>query len=155
MTDTNRVHAIIEKPVKYIENYWGQEIRVDRGKVDVEKEMEWWPKFGHDRMNVGSLPYTTSPRYRRNMSNRMISEDTRLTFSRACWNECLNQSGPWYNRYWQIWDYVPFVPSYGDITKDPKIGIYTKSFTESYRIERPGVSDGHAAYGIGGRNVPL
>src|SRR6478609_2746692 len=141
MQDQSQPQAVIQKPIKYIEDYYGQAMRVDHTKVNLDWEMENWPKFGKDRMNSGSLPYTASPRYRRNMSDRMIPEDTKMSWSRSCWNECLNQAGPWYLRHWQIFDYAPFVPTLGDIVADPRYGtVYTKKTTQTYKVERPGIS---------------
>ena len=156
MQDQSQAQAVIQKPVKYIENYYGQAMRVDRTKVNMELEMANWPKFGQERMNTGSLPYTGSPRYRKNLSDRLIPEDTKMMWSRSCWNECLNQAGPWYLRHWQIWDYAPFVPTAGNVVTDPKYGgINTKEFTKSYKVTKPGITAKYSGYGIGGRNAPL
>lgn len=79
---------------------------------------------------VGQLPYATTPKSYVNPMLQMIPEQTRT--SRVCFNEALENSGPWYLRHWQIWDYAPFLPSMGDVTKDPRYGIQTKGFTTDY-----------------------
>lgn len=128
--DQLQVQAIVQKPIKYMENVWGQDIRHDKNKRDFETEMSFWPKFGRDRLVTGSLPYTTSPRLRKNPFDRMMPTDTRI--SKVCWNEALNQAGPHYLRYWPIFDHVPFAPSSGDVTKDPRYGMDTRRFTQPY-----------------------
>lgn len=137
LQDMAQVQAIIQKPVKYVENYYGQDIRFDPRKRNFDVEMSFWPKFGTDRMNVGALPYSTAPRLRRRPIERLMPIDTKTRFSRACWNECVNNAGPYYLRYWQIWDYAPFLPSRGDVSIDPRYtGLTTKTFTEPYRLSR-------------------
>lgn len=133
LQDQFQVQALIQKPIKYVENLWGQSIRVDKSKVDFDTEMSFWPKFGKDRLNMGSLPYTTSPRLKKNIADRIIPVDTQLGCSRACTNEALAQAGPWYLRHWQIWDYAPFKPTSGDVTRDPRYGVNTRQFTKPYR----------------------
>lgn len=135
--DQTQIQAVVQRPIKYVENVFGQDIRVDPRLKNYDVEMSFHPKqFGRERMNLGSLPYTTSPRLRRNMSDRMIPEDTKLMWSRSCWNECLNAAGPWYLRHWQIWDYAPFLPKGGNVALDPRYGAYTKTFTEPFKLER-------------------
>lgn len=79
---------------------------------------------------VGQLPYATTPKTWVNPMIQMIPEQTRV--SRVCFNEALDNSGPFYLRQWQIWDYAPFLPSAGDVTQDPRYGIQTKGFTTEY-----------------------
>lgn len=79
---------------------------------------------------VGQLPYATSPKTWVNPGIQMIPEQTRV--SRVCFYEALDNSGPFYLRQWPIWDYMPFLPSIGDVTKDPRYGIQTKGFTTEY-----------------------
>ena len=79
---------------------------------------------------TGQLPYATTPRSYMNPGMQMIPETTRV--SKVCFNEALENSGPFYLRRWQIWDYAPFLPSIGDVTKDPRYGIQTKGFTTEY-----------------------
>lgn len=76
------------------------------------------------------LPYNTTPRAR-GFSQRMIPESTRV--SRVCFNEALENSGPFYLRHWPIWENAPFLPSVGDVSKDPRYGMQTKGFTTAYR----------------------
>ena len=132
LQDQFQVQALVQKPIKYIENYWGQELRRQK-QTDLENEMSFWPKFGKDRLNMGSLPYTTSPRLKKNISDRIIPMDTQLGCSKACWNEALAQAGPWYLRHWQIWDNAPIKPSAGDLSKDPRYGVQTRQFTKPYK----------------------
>lgn len=79
---------------------------------------------------VGQLPYSTTPRSYTYPVMQMVPEQTRV--SRVCFNEAVENSGPWYLRHWQIWDNAPFLPSLGDVTKDPRYGIQTKGFTTEY-----------------------
>lgn len=138
--DMAQIQAVIQKPIKYIENYYGQDIRMDPRNRNYDVEMSFWPTFGRERMNVGALPYSTAPRLRRQPTDRMMPMDTKSRFSRACWNECLNSAGPYYLRHWQIWDYAPFLPSRGDVSIDPRYtGVTTKSFTEPYLLSRGNV----------------
>ena len=78
----------------------------------------------------GQLPYATTPKQWIMPQKQMIPETTRI--SRACFNEALDESGPFYLRHWQIWDYAPFLPSNGDVTQDPRYGMQTKGFTTDY-----------------------
>ena len=137
--DMTQVQAIIQKPVKYLENVFGQDIRADPRNRDYDVQMSFYPKhFGVERMNTGALPYATSPRLRRNPTDRMMPIDTKTRFSRACFNECLNSAGPHYLRYWPIWDHMPFLPTGGDVALDPRYGANTKQFTEPYLVTRGG-----------------
>jgi hypothetical protein len=131
MFSSMQAQAIVQKPIKYIENVWGQDIRMDKNKRNFETEMSFWPKFGRDPLITGALPYTTSPRLRKNPVDRMMPVDTRV--SRSCWREALAQAGPHYLRHWPIWDSLPFAPSSGDVTKDPRYGVDTRRFTKPYR----------------------
>lgn len=136
LQDMSQVQAVIQKPVKFIENVWGQDVKVDPRKRNFDVEMSFWPKFGRDRMNVGAFPYAGAPRMRKKVHERMIPESTKLTYSRACFNECVNAAGPNYLRYWQIWDYAPFLPTNGNIALDPRYGMDTKRFTQPYRVSK-------------------
>lgn len=129
--DQYQVQAIVQKPVKYLENMWGQELRTDKRNKDKDVEDSFTPKYGQDRMVTGSLPFATSPRLYNNKNDRMIAVDTRI--SRACFNDCIAQAGPFYLRHWQIWDTAPFKPSTGDVTKDPRYGENTRQFTMPFR----------------------
>jgi hypothetical protein len=79
----------------------------------------------------GQLPYSTTPRTYENPMLQMIPEPTRV--SRVCFNDALEKSGPWYLRSWQPWENAPFLPSVGDVTKDPRFGEQTKGFTTEYK----------------------
>jgi hypothetical protein len=78
----------------------------------------------------GQLPYRSTKSFV-NPGTRMIPESTRS--SRVCFNDALANSGPWYLRQWPIWDHLPFLPSVGDVTKDPRYAVQTKGFTTEYR----------------------
>jgi hypothetical protein len=78
----------------------------------------------------GQLPYSTTPKEYPRIPYMAIPENTQI--SKVCFNEALDNSGPWYLRSWQIWDNAPFLPSNGDVTKDPRYGIQTKGFTTEY-----------------------
>jgi len=78
----------------------------------------------------GQLPYSTVPKNYLNPGMQMIPEQTRV--SKVCFNEALDNSGPWYLRHWTIFDYAPFLPSVGDVSKDPRYGIQTKGFLTDY-----------------------
>lgn len=135
--DQSQVQAVFQKPIKYIENVWGQDIKTDPRNKNYDVQMSFYPKqFGTERMNTGSLPYNTSPRLRKQVGERMIPEGTKMMWSRSCWNECLNNAGPWYLRHWQIWDYAPFRPTGGNVALDPRYGIDTRKFTEPYKVSR-------------------
>jgi hypothetical protein len=134
LQDQLQVQALVQKPVKYIENYWGQALRTDPRNKNFDLEMSFWPKFGRDQMNLGSLPYSTAPRLLKRPLDRMLPTFTALECSKPCWNEALAQSGPWYLRHWQIWDNAPFLPTNGDVTKDPRYGVNTRQFTKPQKI---------------------
>jgi hypothetical protein len=137
MQDMSQVQAVVQKPVKYVENFYGQNLRADRRERDMDVELSFWPTFGTDRMNVGALPYATAPRLRRHPTDRFMPMDTKTRFSRACWNECVNSAGPHYLRYWQVWDYAPFLPSRGNVAIDPRYtGMPTKSYTAPFKVRR-------------------
>lgn len=135
--DMSQVQAVVQKPVKYLENVFGQDIRTDARMRNYDVEASFFPKqFGTDRMNVGALPYATAPRLKRKPTDRMVPIDTKSRFSRVCWNDCIDNAGPHYLRWWQIWDYAPFLPTNGDIALDPRYGLDTKKFTEPYKVVR-------------------
>jgi hypothetical protein len=79
---------------------------------------------------VGQLPYATTPKMWITPGERMIPAPTRV--SRVCFNEAVDNSGPFYLRRWQIWDNAPFLPSAGDVANDPRYSIQTKTFTTEY-----------------------
>lgn len=128
--DQLQAQAVFQRPVKYIENVFGPDVRPDYSKMDLDVQDSFLPKYGKDRIFKGSLPYTTSPKLYRNVQDRMIPEETRI--SKVCWNDALADSGPWYLRHWQIWDGVPFLPTTGDVAKDPRYGKMTNDFTRDY-----------------------
>jgi len=133
--DPFAVQSIVEKPIKYIQNYWGQEIRGDKSSKNYDVEQSFLPKyFGRERMIQGSLPKSTAPRLYNNPNDRMIPVDTRV--SASCWNEALAQSGPFYLRRWQIWDNAPYLPSNGDVSLDPRYGADTRKFTKPKTVHR-------------------
>jgi hypothetical protein len=136
--DITQVQALVEKPIKYIENVWGQDVRVDprNRNYDTERSLRsQWELY--DRMNTGSLPYSSGPRLLKKEHERMISLSTKLNFSKVCFNKCVEDAGPSYLRYWQIWDSAPFIPSVGDVSIDPRYTqMDTKLFTEPYIVER-------------------
>jgi len=137
LQDQTQVQAVVQKPIKYVENYWGQAIRTDPRNKNYDIEASFGPKqFGVARMNEGSLPFTTSPRLRKQTGERMMPEGTKFLWSRSCWNECVNSAGPWYYRHWQIWDYAPFLPTSGNVSLDPRYGANTRQFTEPFKIQR-------------------
>lgn len=88
-------------------------------------------KKGWQRPYSSQLPYRTTPKTYIQPEYQMIPESTRM--SRVCFNEALDKSGPFYLRQWPIWDNAPFLPSVGDVTKDPRYGMQTKSFLTEYR----------------------
>lgn len=93
---------------------------------------ETQPEKQKVRPFVGQLPYSTTPRSFLNPVTQLIPEQTRS--SRVCFNEALEKSGPWYLRHFQLWDTpnAPFLPSAGDLSKDPRYSIQTKGFTTEY-----------------------
>lgn len=81
----------------------------------------------------GQLPYRTTPRSWENRPTptQMVPEVTQV--SKVCFNEALDNSGPWYLRHWPLWENAPFLPSIGDVSKDPRYAIQTKGFTTEYK----------------------
>ena len=79
------------------------------------------------------LPYHTTPKSYVNPDLQMIPEPTRISNQRVCFNDAVNQSGPWYLRQWPIWDNYKYLPSAGDVTKDPRYSMQTKGFLTEYR----------------------
>ncbi len=77
------------------------------------------------------LPYNTTPKTYTPPTHQMIPQTTR--FDKVCFNEALDKAGPHYLRHWQIFDNAPFLPSNGDLSKDPRYGQQTKNFLTSYR----------------------
>ena len=130
----NYIKVVNEKPIKYLENFYGQAIRVDSGNKNRDVEDSFYPKFGKDKMNMQQLPNTTSPRLRNTPLNRMIPQDTRV--SRTCQNEAIAQAGPFYLRHFPIWENAFMLPSSGDLSKDPRYGASTKKFTTSVTTRR-------------------
>ena len=130
--DQYKVRSIVQKPIKYVENMFGQAIRHDVKNRNMETEMSFWPKFGKERLNTGNLPYSTTPRL--NSTERPeLPIDTRV--SRVCWNEAVAQAGPYYLRHWPLWDGAPFQPSIGDVSKDPRFGgSHTRQFTQQEKF---------------------
>ena len=141
LQDMTQVQAVIQKPIKFVENIWGQDVRADPRGKNYDVAASFYPKsFGRERMNTGALPYSGGPRMRKKNPERLTPESTKLNYSRSCFNECLNASGPNYYRWWQIFDYAPFVPSNGNLAIDPRrTAMDTKKFTEPYKLSR-----GHA-----------
>lgn len=127
------IRAQITKPVKLLENVFGRDLRTDPKDRDLKVEASLKPQqFGRDQMNLGSLPYATSPRLKRIPLDRIVPADTRIP--QGEWNEALARSGPFCDRSFQIWDYAPFLPSRGDVALDPRYsGNRMRQFTRSYR----------------------
>ena len=126
------VRAQITKPIRYVENVYGVDIRHDPNKRDLRVEAALLPQqYGRDPLINGSLPYNTSPRLRRTPLQQMIPRDTRVP--QSILKEALAQSGPFYLRRWQIWDNAPFLPSTGDVALDPRYGSDTRRFTSSFK----------------------
>ena len=81
------------------------------------------------------LPYLTTPHMVSTSNQQMIPKVGQ--FSRICFNDALAKSGPFYLRSWQIWDNAPFLPSLGDVTKDPtRMAEQTKGFSTEYKVQR-------------------
>ena len=85
------IRAQVEKPIKVIENVFGQDVKSDPTRKNRDVAASFEPKsFGRDRMMVGSLPYATSPRLKRAPLQRMVAMDTRVP--RGEWNESTGTS---------------------------------------------------------------
>ncbi|RKP33268.1 hypothetical protein BJ085DRAFT_31414 [Dimargaris cristalligena] len=82
------------------------------------------------RQFSGQLPYATTPRSFENPMTKIIPQPTKM--GKVCFNDALDKAGPFYLRQWQIWENAPFIPSLGDVTKDPRYAIQTKGFTTEY-----------------------
>lgn len=119
-----------------INNFDNSFINKDYGTFNIDEEQKLraiTPQLKRDlRPFTGQLPYHTTPKTWENPQLYMIPETTRV--SNVCFNDALYKSGPWYLRHWQIWDNAPFLPSSGDVTKDPRYGMQTKSFTTEYYL---------------------
>lgn len=109
--------------------------RQDFSTVNFNAEQDFRYKAKDNKKDVrpfvGSLPFRTTPMSKIMPTHRMIPESTRV--SRVCFNDALEQSGPFYLRQWPIWDHLPFLPSTGDVSKDPRYGQQTKGFTTEYK----------------------
>lgn len=135
--DQTQPQVIVQKPVKYIENVYGRDIRSDKSKKNYDVESSFQTtSFGKDRMIQGSLPFATSPRLKRNVTDRNLPVNT--TISRVCFNDCLNEGGRFHDRYWVDWNNHAFLPTTGDVTKDPRYGENTRSFTKPYLANSKG-----------------
>lgn len=127
----DQIQAITSEPVRYLEDVWGQDIRADKKNRDNDTSTDL--RFGKrdQRFNASSsLPYQTSPRSFETPDTQIIAENTRV--NRVCLNDQYIADGPAYLRSFQIWDNAPIKPSVGDVTKDPRYGMITKSFTSRY-----------------------
>jgi len=129
------IPVVYEKPVKYLENVWGQDVRMDPKNRSYDMSEFLKPKnFGgvRDTKVGGSMPFLTTPKLRFNRMDRMIPEETFV--SSVCLKEELDNRGPWYNTYLPPVDLWPIKPTRGDITKEPKyIQDYTKRRVQNYR----------------------
>ena len=129
------VHAIYQKPVQFVENVFGQAQTAEMRNKNMDFDQLGKYKYEsniRDRGFQGQLPMNTSPRlWSDGTQERMIPENTRV--SKVCFNKALDESGPFYLRRWQIWDYAPLLPSIGDVTKDPRFGQQTRSFLTEYK----------------------
>ena len=133
--DTAQVAVVREKPVKYLENVWGQSIRSDPKFMSYDMNERLHPKnFSRvrDRYVGGALPYRTTPKLIFNRNDRMIPEDVHV--STVCLKEERYAHGPWYKTYFPPVDLWPVPPTSGDITKDPKfLQDYTRNFTKNHK----------------------
>lgn len=132
--DQSQAQAVFQKPVKYLENVWGQDVRADVHKKNWDMEADL--RNGHwsmrDETITGQLPYSTTPRLKHTPDRQFLPVDTRVP--RSCFNECLAQSGPWYLRGAPILDYAPILPTRGDVSLDLSKGsLFTRQFTQSYK----------------------
>lgn len=127
------IRAQVMKPMKLLENVFGRDIRADQSCRN-PRAAEWLKPAmtARTQMHGGTLPYATSPRLKRAPLQRLTPEDTRVP--RGEWNEALARAGPFYDRWWQIWDYAPFKPSNGDIALDPRYNSnQMRCFTSGYK----------------------
>lgn len=127
-----REESVVHKTAN---DQFGSLMQGDYSSVNFDTEQQF--KFNPPGMKkdarpyVGSLPYRTTPRSWEHKGIQMIPETTRV--SKVCFNDAVENSGPWYLRHWQIWDNAPFLPSMGDVSKDPRYGMQTKGFTTEYK----------------------
>lgn len=113
----------------------------------------------------GQLPMHTTPRLCKfnQMESRIEPETTRGVSPRCSFNERVEAQGPFYLRHWQIFDNAPFLPSEGDVTKDPRYSVMTKGHSADYRLvpagsgvfenatvdrTRPAIGPGFAGYSL-------
>ena len=80
----------------------------------------------------GALPQLTTPKEHRNPGFRMIPTSTRTATTHTDFARSVEAQGPMYLRQWPSWDSVPFLPSRGDVSLDPRYGMETKGSTTTY-----------------------
>lgn len=122
-TDTNMFQEFLSNDAQ--DRVAEAQIRKDNTSVKKDARRTQWQ---------GQLPYQTSTRTRENSNVQLIPESTKGHDIKVCFNDALDKSGPFYLRHWQIWDSAPFLPSFGDVTKDPTRTMQqTKGFTTEYK----------------------
>jgi len=127
----DQIQAITSEPVRYLENVWGQDIHTDKKNQDHDTSTDLrFGKRDQRYQKSDQLPYQTSARSYDTPELQLIPQQTRV--NRVCLNDQYDRDGPAYLRTFQIWDNAPIKPSAGDVTKDPRYGVLTKSFTTSY-----------------------
>jgi hypothetical protein len=113
------VRAQVSKPLRVVENVFGPSLRADPKNQNQDVSDALKPQsFGRDKLNMGSLPYSTAPRLRRTPLQQLVPINTRVPPGE--WKEAIARAGPFYYRYWPIWDTMPFLPSRGDVSLDPR-----------------------------------
>lgn len=81
----------------------------------------------------GQLPYhTTSKQFNYQGYRPKIAMLTTPKGNSVCFNTQLAQT-PFYNRSWQPFENMPFVPSTGDVFKDPRYSQTTNNFSNEYK----------------------
>lgn len=117
-----------------IDTLFQQMQQSDNFNINVDQQFRGNGTLKNDnfvRRDQMQLPYSVgSRRTFVNPDLYMVPESTQV--SRSCFNEALDNSGPYYLRWWQPFDNAPFLPSCGDTDKDPRYGVQTKTFTSEY-----------------------
>lgn len=139
MQNQAQAQAVYQRPIKEFSYYGLQQVPQEMRNVDTENSLRpqsFERKFQYQKSE--QLPYATMPFSRK--GHTLESALPTKAVNRVCINEKELQV-PFYERYWQIWDYTPVKPTCGDVTQDPRYNAeITKTFTAQYKklVETPG-----------------
>lgn len=80
----------------------------------------------------GALPLATTPRQPHAPTFRMVPTSTRSVDIHTEFADMSEARGPLYLQQWPIWDNLPFLPSRGDVSLDPRYAMQTKGSSATY-----------------------